>query len=136
MKLKMDIDKLSSKGCVPTSSLVGEVASPILIGGLTGMMCGAMISPAWGIVGGMVMGMINGMLIQFLTLFVLMPLFGAFEIMIPCMLAGMLAGMLVGMFASIVPLYSLISLILGAGIGYLCFMWVDSKNSHFKGRVQ
>ena len=57
------------------------------------------VPPDWSMFPGMLAGGLSGMLIQIFLLLLFMPLFGAFEVMIPvsiiCMAVGMLSGMAV-----------------------------------------
>ncbi|MEF8823961.1 MAG: hypothetical protein V5B78_09825 [Desulfohalobiaceae bacterium] len=65
----------------------------------------------------------------------LMPLFGAFEVMVPAMLSGMAAGVLAGMLAASGVLGS--PGVIGAGVilGVVVFGFVWCRNRALRGRA-
>ncbi|MEE9258062.1 MAG: hypothetical protein V3U37_00850 [Nitrospinaceae bacterium] len=75
---------------------------------LMGLLAGAVIGtgvfylvpPGWNIAAGMFAGGVFGMILNFFLMVPLIPLFGAFETMIPLSVIGMLAGMAGGMAAT------------------------------------
>jgi hypothetical protein len=57
----------------------------------------ALIAPSWHALVAMPLGMGVGALSASMVAFLFMPLFGAFEVMLPAMLTGMIAGMTASM---------------------------------------
>lgn len=114
---------------------IGDFITPVLIGGITAAAVAATVSPGASMIASMVIGMLWGMAAQAIVFLLLMPLFGAFEIMVPAMLAGMAGGMLTGMLAAsgIAGRGGLIGI--GMTIGVAVFGWVWWRNKALQGET-
>lgn len=114
---------------------IGDFITPVLIGGITAAAVAGTVPPGGAMIVSMVIGMLWGMAAQVIVFLLLMPLFGAFEIMVPAMLAGMTAGMLTGMLAAsgIAGCGGLIGV--GMMIGVAVFGWVWWKNKSLQGET-
>lgn len=114
---------------------IGDFLSPVLIGGMTAAAVAGVVSPGSSMLLGMLIGMVLGLAVQIVGALFLMPLFGAFEVMVPAMLSGMAAGVLTGMLAAsgVVGSPGVIGagVILGAGV--YGFVWC--RNRALRGRV-
>lgn len=112
---------------------IGDFITPVLIGGISAMAAAMTVNPGDSMLASMLIGMLWGMAAQILVLLFLMPLFGAFEIMVPAMIAGMIGGMLAGMLAASGATGA--AGITGAGvlIGATVFGWVWSRNRALQG---
>jgi hypothetical protein len=106
---------------------------PTLMGGFVGLSTSWIVSPEWNMFFAMGIGMVCGMALQVPVIVLLMPLFGAFEVMIPAMISGMASGMIMGMLVAIHAFYPSTVFLFGSGIGILIWLWIGSKNSKLKG---
>ena len=114
---------------------IGEFITPVLIGGITSAGVAATISPdSWMIVS-MLIGMLLGMAAQVIVFLLLMPIFGAFEIMVPAMLSGMTSGMLTGMLAASGVAESTVIICAGMLIGVAVFGFVWLRNKALRGKL-
>jgi hypothetical protein len=114
---------------------IADFLIPTLVGGITGYYAFMFISPGWSMMLAMLVGMLVGMAAQIPVMLIGMPLFGAFEIMLPAMAAGMLSGMLNGMLAAEFVLPGGVAFLLGSGIGVLVILYVQRQNRKLKGEV-
>jgi hypothetical protein len=114
---------------------IGDFITPVLIGGITAAAVAATVLPGGSMIASMVIGMLWGMAAQVIVFLLLMPLFGAFEIMVPAMLAGMAGGMLTGMLAAsgITGYGGLIGV--GILVGVAVFGWVWWRNKALQGET-
>lgn len=112
---------------------IGDIASPIIIAAITAFAVLMSIAPGGSMIGAMIIGMLWGMASQIIVLLVLMPLFGAFEVMIPAMLAGNLSGMATAMMAASGSVGA--AGIMGCGllIGLFVYGWVFFYNRRLHG---
>jgi len=115
---------------------IADFVIPAIIAGLTGYYAFLFISPGWNMMLAMLVGMLVGMAAQIPVMLIGMPLFGAFEIMLPAMSAGMLSGMLSGMLATMFVLSGGVSFLLGSGIGVPIILYVQIQNRKLKGEVK
>ncbi len=102
-----------------------------------GIGAGALIAcvSAWAVPGNihplaaMFLGGLCGMVVQSFLSIVLLPIFGAFEVMIPLHIIGMLAGMLGGMAASIqnAPAYYILSAGAATGFGVALIVFLSNR---------
>lgn len=114
---------------------IGEFIAPVFIGGITSAGVAAIITPdSWMIVS-MLIGMLLGMAAQVIVFILLMPLFGAFEIMVPAMLSGMSSGMLTGMLAATGVTGSTGIICAGILIGIAVWGFVWLRNRTLRGEV-
>ncbi len=114
---------------------IADFSIPTIIGGITGYYAFLLVSPGGNMMLAMLVGMLVGMAAQIPVILIGMPLFGAFEIMLPAMSAGMLSGMLSGMLASKFVLSGGVSFLFGSGIGVLVILVVQIQNRKLKGEV-
>ena len=110
-----------------------------IIDPLIGILCGAFIAFAvhltvpshWNMFAAMMVGGMLGMLVKFPLMFLLVPLFGAFEVMIPLSIIAMLAGMASGMAATVDATPHLSAVSMGAIIGLAVVIAVQITNRKF-----
>ncbi|MFO7559165.1 MAG: hypothetical protein R6X10_10080 [Desulfobacterales bacterium] len=114
---------------------IADVLIPTIVGGITGYYAFQFVSPGWNMMLAMLVGMLVGMAAQIPVILIGMPLFGAFEIMLPAMSAGMLSGMLSGMLASKFVLPGGVTFLFGSGIGVLVILYIQIQNRKLKGEV-
>ncbi|MZG54653.1 MAG: hypothetical protein F3743_04175 [Nitrospinae bacterium] len=79
---------------------------------------------------GMFLGGAVGMVMMLAMMLVLMPLFGAFEVMIPLHINGMLVGMASGMLTTLSSVTSNHLTILGALIGFSVSIYIYFSNKY------
>ncbi|MBW1895305.1 MAG: hypothetical protein JRF40_00810 [Deltaproteobacteria bacterium] len=115
---------------------ISDFLIPTLIGGLAGLFTFWIVNPEWNMFFGMGMGMVWGMVLQVPVILFLMPLFGAFEVMVPAMISGMASGMFCGMLAVMYSFTLSTAFIIGCGMGVLVWLWIGVKNRQLKGVVQ
>ncbi len=77
----------------------------------------------------MLLGGMLGMVVQSFLSIVLLPIFGAFEVMIPLHIIGMLAGMLGGMAATIpnTPVHCILSAGGATGFGVALIVYLSNR---------
>ena len=112
---------------------IGVLFVPIIIGALTAGAVALTVSPALAMPLAMIIGMLWGMAAQVLVLFLLMPLFGAFEVMVPSMMAGIAGGMVAGMLAVSWLTDITFLVIIGIAVGGIVYGWVYWGNRRLKG---
>ena len=112
---------------------LGDLFAPVIIGAVTAGAVALTVSPAFSMVFAMLVGMLWGMAAQVLVLFVLMPLFGAFEVMVPSMMAGIAGGMVAGMLAVSWLTDITFLIIIGIAVGGIVYGWVCWGNRRLKG---
>jgi len=114
---------------------IGDFLSPVLIGGATAAAVAAVVSPDSSMLVGMLIGMVLGLPVQIVGALLLMPLFGAFEVMVPAMLSGMAAGVVTGMLAAsgVVGGPGVIGAGVILGVGVYGFVWF--RNRELRGRA-
>jgi len=112
---------------------IGDLFVPIIIGALTAGAVALTVSPSLAMPLAMIIGMLWGMAAQVLVLFVLMPLFGAFEVMVPSMMAGIAGGMVAGMLAVSWLTDITFLIIIGIAVGGIVYGWVCWGNRRLKG---
>ena len=100
--------------------VIGDLLVNLLVGGVSGLLASSVVDPSWNPIAAMFVGMLLGMLTAMPLSAIFMPLFGAFEIMIPGAFTGMVAGMLVAMAATMRPLVGTTAIALGASCGLSC----------------
>jgi hypothetical protein len=115
---------------------IGDILTPAIIGGLTGLCNFWIVGTGWNMFLAMFFGMIVGMALQVLVFLIFMPLFGAMEVMIPSMISGMLGGMISGMIAATYVLPSSLGFVLGGGIGIMVCLWVYLRSRYLQGETQ
>jgi hypothetical protein len=77
--------------------VLGDILTNLVAGIAAALCARALVGAHWNVLLAMGTGMAVGMLASSLVAFFFMPLFGAFEVMLPSMLTGTISGMLVGM---------------------------------------
>ena len=80
--------------------VLGDLLVNAAAGVAAAVSAGAIVEPSWPWIVAMPLGMGVGALAASGVALVFMPLFGAFEVMLPAMLTGMVAGMTASMFES------------------------------------
>jgi len=110
--------------------LLGDLFVNVTVGALVGVVCAALIGPAWNMWLGMFAGMALGMLIALvLSLGIFAVLFGAMEVMVPTMLTGMVVGMVVGMAGPMMEVGLLDGARWGAVLGVGCLAATYAANA-------
>jgi len=115
---------------------IADFLIPTIVGGITGYFAFLFVSPGWNMMLAMLVGMLVGMAAQIPVMLIGMPLFGAFEIMLPAMSAGMASGMVSGMLAAKFVLPGGASFLFGSGIGVLVILYVQIQNRKLQGEVR
>jgi hypothetical protein len=114
--------------------VLGDLASTVLAGVLTGWLCSLMVGVGWNMFFTMILAMGAGMVVGTVLWLPLSMLFGAMELMLPTMFGGMLSGMVVGMWAAMEPLGGHEAAAIGGVCGLLSIVAIWILNHSLRGR--
>lgn len=104
--------------------VLGDLLVNVLVGALAASAARGLASIGWHPLVAMLAGMVAGMLVAVPVTVGFMPLFGAFEVMLPGMFTGMFAGMAAGMIQAMHGLTPGDAVVLGSAVGVLSLGWV------------
>lgn len=112
----------------------GDILTNVVAGVAAALGARALVGPQWNVLLAMPAGMAVGAFASLPIAFLFVPLFGAFEVMLPAMLTGMISGMLVGMREAMRPLSPVEAAGWGALSGIASIAWVYALTAWVRRR--
>jgi hypothetical protein len=114
--------------------IIGDIVTNSVAGVAAALGARALVGPDWHALLAVPAGMIAGTLASLPIAFLFMPLFGAFEVMLPALLTGMISGMLVGVLEATRSLSPVEAAGWGALSGIVSIAWVYALTAWVRSR--
>ena len=113
--------------------VLGDFLANLAIGAIVGLICWAIVTPAWNMWLAMFAMMPVGTIAGLIFFFPVGMKLGAMEVMVPMMFSGELSGMVVGMAAAMAALTAGQAALLGAVSGMAGIFFVWAANTLLRG---